>query len=191
MNGETIFGAKGGSGGYLEYIFKYAAKALYNVDVAEMKYTVGRNPDFKEVQLEVCEGGEGRGRGWREKRRGKGGEGEGEMVARVMRAHHKFLIISLFFPLLFLLLFFFLSIQVEGNKVLHFAQMYSFKNINTLMRKIKDKKCPYDFVEVMACPSGTYSSLSLSLSLLSPFLFSHQLLSLFSYPRSPLPIQDV
>ena len=97
MNGETIFGAKGGSGGYLEYIFKYAAKALYNVDVAEMKYTVGRNPDFKEVQLEVYEGGEGRGRGWSEKRRGRGGEGEGEMVARVMRNNILFLCFFLFF----------------------------------------------------------------------------------------------
>lgn len=95
IHGDTLYGTKGGSGGYLEYIFKYAAKTLFNVDVTEMKYTQGRTADFKEVTLEV-----------------------------------------------------------GGQKVLHFAQMYSFKNINTLMRKIKDKKCPYDFVEVMACPSG-------------------------------------
>lgn len=98
IEGETLFGAKGGSGGYLEYIFRYAAKVLYNVDVKEINYTaVGRraNNDFKEVQLEV-----------------------------------------------------------DGKKVLHFALMYSFKNISTLMRKIKDGKCSYDFVEVMACPSG-------------------------------------
>jgi len=95
VSGETIFGAKGGSGGYLEYIFKYAAKVLYNVDVTNVEYIVGRNSDFKEVKLEV-----------------------------------------------------------GGKTVLHFAQMYSFKNINTLMRRIKDKKCTFDFVEVMACPSG-------------------------------------
>ena len=47
------------------------------------------------------------------------------------------------------------------------------------MRKIKDKKCPYDFVEVMACPSGTYSPLPLvSLSFLSPALVALLLSSL-------------
>jgi iron only hydrogenase large subunit-like protein len=40
-----------GAGGYLEYVFRRAAKELYNVDVTEIKYQQGRNPDFQEVNL--------------------------------------------------------------------------------------------------------------------------------------------
>ena len=70
----------GASGGYLENVFRYAAKELFNVDMTErmclvtliapvcfmlmcdtvfvqcgpaLHYTVGKNPDFKEVVLQV------------------------------------------------------------------------------------------------------------------------------------------
>lgn len=32
--------------------------------------------------------------------------------------------------------------------------MYGLKHLGTLLTKIRDKKCPYDFIEVMACPAG-------------------------------------
>lgn len=35
-----------------------------------------------------------------------------------------------------------------------FAQAYGFKNIQNVVRLIKSKRCQYDFVEIMACPSG-------------------------------------
>ena len=35
-----------------------------------------------------------------------------------------------------------------------FAQAYGFRNIQNVMRKIKQGKCDYDYVELMACPSG-------------------------------------
>lgn len=38
--------------------------------------------------------------------------------------------------------------------MLRFAAVYGFRNIQTLVRKIKMKRCEYDYVEVMACPSG-------------------------------------
>ena len=41
-----------GSGGYSDYIFKYAAKVLFNEDVTTLNYKNLRNPDFKEVILE-------------------------------------------------------------------------------------------------------------------------------------------
>ena len=34
------------------------------------------------------------------------------------------------------------------------ALAYGFRNIQNIVQKIKRKKCPYDFVEIMACPSG-------------------------------------
>ena len=47
-----------------------------------------------------------------------------------------------------------LSGAVDGRTVLRFAAVYGFRNIQTLVRKIKMKRCEYDYVEVMACPSG-------------------------------------
>ncbi|KAH0631761.1 hypothetical protein JD844_019527 [Phrynosoma platyrhinos] len=42
----------GGSGGYLEHIYKYAAKELFGVHVEEIQYKILRNKDFQEVMLE-------------------------------------------------------------------------------------------------------------------------------------------
>ncbi|KAN0037861.1 hypothetical protein ACTA71_000032 [Dictyostelium dimigraforme] len=100
---NEFYSIKGSSGGYLEFVYKYAAKELFNVDIVEpIEYKVGRNQDFKEVSLEI-----------------------------------------------------------DGKKVLNFAQAYGFRNIQNIVRKIKtniaakkDASSQYDFVEIMACPSG-------------------------------------
>ncbi|KAJ1978428.1 Cytosolic Fe-S cluster assembly factor nar1 [Dimargaris xerosporica] len=42
----------------------------------------------------------------------------------------------------------------DGTAGLKFAATYGFRNIQTLVRKLKLGRCPYQFVEVMACPSG-------------------------------------
>lgn len=46
------------------------------------------------------------------------------------------------------------TLQLEGRPVLRFAIAYGFRNIQGLIRKIKNGRCGYDYVEVMACPSG-------------------------------------
>ena len=38
--------------------------------------------------------------------------------------------------------------------MLRCALAYGFRNIQTLLRKIKQGVCQYDYVEIMACPSG-------------------------------------
>eukprot|EP00850_Spirogloea_muscicola_P012867 SM000085S23217 [mRNA] locus=s85:102393:106718:- [translate_table: standard] len=91
-----LYGAQGGSGGYAESIFRYAAKVLFGRRVAEpVEFRTIRNVDFKEVSLEV-----------------------------------------------------------DGKTVLRFAIANGFRNIQTLVRKLKSGRCEYDFVEVMACPGG-------------------------------------
>ena len=45
-------------------------------------------------------------------------------------------------------------LDVDGKPVLKFAAAYGFRNIQNLVQKMKRGKCPYHFVEVMACPSG-------------------------------------
>jgi iron only hydrogenase large subunit-like protein len=46
------------------------------------------------------------------------------------------------------------DLQLQDGRTLHFAILNGFRNIQALVRKIKLKKCTYDYVEVMACPSG-------------------------------------
>ncbi|KAB7498135.1 Cytosolic Fe-S cluster assembly factor NARFL [Armadillidium nasatum] len=47
-----------------------------------------------------------------------------------------------------------LTLEVNGEKVLRFAIANGFRNIQNLVQKIKRNKCPYHYVEIMACPSG-------------------------------------
>jgi iron only hydrogenase large subunit-like protein len=92
------FAAPGGSGGYMEYIFRTAARELFHQELPldhPLQIVQGRNADIKEC-----------------------------------------------------------SLFVNGQRVLHFAAAYGFRNIQGLMRKIKINRCEYDYVEVMACPSG-------------------------------------
>ncbi|VDP10826.1 unnamed protein product [Soboliphyme baturini] len=42
----------------------------------------------------------------------------------------------------------------DGHKLLKMALCYGFRNIQNIIRKINQGKCEYDFIEVMACPSG-------------------------------------
>uniref|UniRef100_A0A7N9D3B1 Cytosolic iron-sulfur assembly component 3 n=1 Tax=Macaca fascicularis TaxID=9541 RepID=A0A7N9D3B1_MACFA len=85
----------GGSGGYLEHVFRHAARELFGIHVAEVTYKPLRNKDFQEVTLEK-----------------------------------------------------------EGQVLLHFAMAYGFRNIQNLVQRLKRGRCPYHYVEVMACPSG-------------------------------------
>lgn len=38
--------------------------------------------------------------------------------------------------------------------LLHFAKIYGFRNVQTLVRKLKGKRTHYDYIEVMACPGA-------------------------------------
>ncbi|XP_020136972.1 cytosolic iron-sulfur assembly component 3 [Microcebus murinus] len=85
----------GGSGGYLEHVFRHAAQELFGIHVAEVTYRPLRNKDFQEVTLEQ-----------------------------------------------------------EGRVLLRFAAAYGLRNIQSLVQKLKRGRCPYHYVEVMACPAG-------------------------------------
>ncbi|KAI9991548.1 hypothetical protein PInf_019249 [Phytophthora infestans] len=45
------------------------------------------------------------------------------------------------------------SLVVEGKEVQKFAVAYGFRNIQSIMTKIRRNRCPYHYVEIMACPS--------------------------------------
>lgn len=46
------------------------------------------------------------------------------------------------------------TVERNGEILLRIAIANGFRNIQNLVQKMKRKKCSYDYVEVMACPSG-------------------------------------
>ncbi|KAF8099580.1 hypothetical protein N665_0241s0013 [Sinapis alba] len=47
-----------------------------------------------------------------------------------------------------------LTLELEGKTVLKFALCYGFQNLQNIVRKLKTRKCDYQYVEIMACPAG-------------------------------------
>lgn len=43
---------------------------------------------------------------------------------------------------------------VDGSKQLRFATAYGFRSLQSILRKIRKGECPYDYIELMACPGG-------------------------------------
>lgn len=104
-------GQHAGSGGYAEYLFRYAAQQLYGLDLwglPTLPYKEGRNPDFAEVDINTVVST-------------LGVDGSGSS---------------------------------NGTRRLKFARAYGFRNIQGVMLKVRRGQCDYDFVEIMACPSG-------------------------------------
>lgn len=87
-----------GSEGFLEHVFKHAAKELFGLDVHEVTYKTLRNRDFQEVTLER-----------------------------------------------------------DGETLLRFAAIYGFRNIQTLVHRMRKGRVPYQLVEVLSCPGGCLS----------------------------------
>jgi iron only hydrogenase large subunit-like protein len=103
-DGQSLVAAtdsNSGSGGYVEYIFRYAAEKLLGANIwnDNLDYKVGRNPDISEVFVTS-------------------------------------------------------ELPDSTNKSLKFVKAYGFRNIQSIMLKMKRGKCDYDLIEVMACPSG-------------------------------------
>ena len=46
------------------------------------------------------------------------------------------------------------TLEREGKVLLKFAVANGFRNIQNIVQKLKRKRCDYDFVEILACPSG-------------------------------------
>ncbi|KAM7382105.1 hypothetical protein PAMA_012804 [Pampus argenteus] len=87
-----------GSEGFLEHVFKHAAKELFGLDVHKITYKALRNRDFQEVTLER-----------------------------------------------------------DGETLLQFAAVYGFRNIQTLVHRMRKGRVPYQLVEVLSCPGGCLS----------------------------------
>ncbi|XP_071427426.1 cytosolic iron-sulfur assembly component 3 [Pithys albifrons albifrons] len=120
----------GGSGGYLEHIFRHAAKELFGIQVDTIEYKPLKNKDFQEVTL-----------------------------------------------------------QRDGEVLLHFALAYGFRNIQNVVQKLKRGKSPYHYVEVMACPSGCLNGGGQIRQAGEPREELQRLERLYRSPRAELPEQ--
>lgn len=47
-----------------------------------------------------------------------------------------------------------ITLEKDGRALLKFAIANGFRNIQNIVQKLKRGKCPYDYIEIMACPSG-------------------------------------
>ena len=85
------------SGGYLEYVFRKAARDLYGVDLSgkDLEYKTLTNADMREVEL-----------------------------------------------------------KIGGEVKLKFLLAYGFRNVQNVSRALKRDPNKWDFIEMMACPSG-------------------------------------
>ena len=84
-----------GSGGYIEFVFRYAAKELFGMENPEINFVNKRNSDHRELLL-----------------------------------------------------------TINGETKLKFAVANGFRNLGNFAMKLKKKNLNYDYVEIMACPSG-------------------------------------
>eukprot|EP01147_Barroeca_monosierra_P000036 gene36-3432_t len=46
------------------------------------------------------------------------------------------------------------QVFVNDKVVLRFATAYGFRNIQNMVRRLRQQKCPYQYIEIMACPKG-------------------------------------
>lgn len=44
--------------------------------------------------------------------------------------------------------------KVDGSRTLRFATAYGFRSLQSILRKIRKGECPYNYIELMACPGG-------------------------------------
>lgn len=105
------------SGGYTEYLFKYAFEKLTGLSIwnKELKYIPGRNPDIKEVDL--------------------------YSVLNLLLENNDISQSKV-------------DEIKEKNPNLKFGIANGFRNIQSILMKIRRGNNDLDFIEVMACPSG-------------------------------------
>lgn len=108
---NLLIGTEGSSsGGYLSFIFRNAAKSLFNIEISQSDIINGTNGV--------------------------------EIIQKSRKNSSDFIQINLLDP------------TNPDIKLLKFAAAYGFKNIQNVVRKLKGTERHWDYVEIMACPSG-------------------------------------
>lgn len=131
MSFVSAVDSNAGSGCYAEYIFKYAANRLFGVDLfGDARTGKGWSLPYKEgrnpdiAEVDLHTCLEA----LNEDNSARGVEGEEGRIA--------------------------ITDIGTAERRLRFGRAYGFRNIQSVMLKLKRGKCELDFIEVMACPSG-------------------------------------
>lgn len=61
------------------------------------------------------------------------------------------------------------TLERDGETLLQFAAVYGFRNIQTLVHRMKKGRVPYQLVEVLSCPGGNATTTPHSIIDLSRF----------------------
>lgn len=48
------------------------------------------------------------------------------------------------------------TLERDGETLLQFAAVYGFRNIQTLVHRMRKGRVPYQLVEVLSCPGGNH-----------------------------------
>jgi len=121
----------GSSGGYADFIFVDAAQQLYGVDVSAASTSSSSTCGESHTAAGSSDGSSAEP--------SSSGSSSSRLPWKVLR-NADMQELQLLGP--------------DGQPLLRFALAYGFRNIQTIVRQIKLGRCPYDYVEVMACPSG-------------------------------------
>lgn len=54
------------------------------------------------------------------------------------------------------------TLERDGETLLQFAAVYGFRNIQTLVHRMRKGRVPYQLVEVLSCPGGNNTALIIS-----------------------------
>lgn len=127
-----------GSEGFLEHIFKHAAKELFGLDVHEITY---KNLRWETAAITPY-------------------LLRGNFTKTVQRSSgHQVWFVGLKKspPCWFCRNRDFQEVTLErdGETLLQFAAVYGFRNIQTLVHRMRTGRVPYQLVEVLSCPGGS------------------------------------
>ena len=132
-----------GSGGYSDHVFRKAAQEIHEQSVENIQYTTLKNQvnnkilfyDFLKEKIKIQPFLISNFRGLK-------------FQAQTFLLYINNLYFSKDFKEVTL------TRPSDGAVLLKFAIANGFRNIQNLVQKMKRKRCDYDFVEIMACPSG-------------------------------------
>lgn len=54
-----------------------------------------------------------------------------------------------------------MTLERDGETLLQFAAVYGFRNIQTLVHRMRKGRVPYQLVEVLSCPGGNATTTSM------------------------------
>lgn len=66
-----------------------------------------------------------------------------------------------------------MTLERDGETLLQFAAVYGFRNIQTLVHRMRKGRVPYQLVEVLSCPGGNTTPTNMICKQINCLVFSY------------------